>query len=159
MISDTINQKIAEALKAKDEIKLSTFRMLSSALNYEKIAKQHDLTQDEEIVVVRKEAKKRSEAIAALQQAQGKLGGEEKDIKAREKIEKEQKELEILKEFLPEEMSDEELLRIVNDIISGTGATDIRDMGRVIGTVMNKVNGRAEGSKVAQMVKENLMKK
>jgi len=66
MISETINQKIAEAMKARDEILLSTLRMLSSALNYEKIAKQHDLSEEEEIAVVKKEAKKRLDAISQI---------------------------------------------------------------------------------------------
>lgn len=69
MIADTITQKIGEALKAHDEIRLSTLRMLSSALNYEFIAKQHKLSEEEELVVVRREAKKRKEAIEAYEKA------------------------------------------------------------------------------------------
>lgn len=90
MISDTINQKIAEALKAHDEIRLSTLRMLSSALNYEFIAKQHKLSEEEELVVVVKEAKKRKEAIGIY-----------KKVAANDRAEKEEKELKILEEFLP----------------------------------------------------------
>lgn len=99
MISDTINQKIAEALKAHAEIRLSTLRMLSSALNYEFIAKQHKLSEEEELVAVRREAKKRKESIEALRQAQGKPTSSGTDQSA--KIEREQKELKILEEFLP----------------------------------------------------------
>ena len=101
MITDTITQKIGEALKAHDEIRLSTLRLLSSALNYEFIAKQHKLSEDEELVVVRKEAKKRKEAIEALRQAQGKHTTSSKaDIV--ERMDKETKELSILQEYLPE---------------------------------------------------------
>ena len=69
MISDTITQKIAEAMKKRDEIRLSTLRLLSSALNYEKIAKQHDLSEEEELGVVRREAKKRKDAVEAYEKA------------------------------------------------------------------------------------------
>ena len=69
MIADTITQKIGEVMKAKDEIRLSTLRMLSSALNYEKIDKQHTLSEEEELEVVRREAKKRRDAIEAYKKA------------------------------------------------------------------------------------------
>ena len=59
MIVQTLQQKIGEAMKAHDEVRLSTLRLLSSAFNYERIAKQHDLTEEEEMVVIRKEAKQR----------------------------------------------------------------------------------------------------
>lgn len=90
MISDTISQKIAEAMKARDEIRLSTLRLLSSALNYERIAKQHELSEEEELQVVRKEAKKRKDAIEAYKKAE-----------AFDRADKESKELVILEEFLP----------------------------------------------------------
>ncbi|MBI2066050.1 GatB/YqeY domain-containing protein [Candidatus Woesebacteria bacterium] len=89
MIADTINLSIAKALKAKDEIKLSTLRLLSSALNYEFIAKQHVLTEEEELSVVRREAKKRKEAIEAYEKAG-----------ASDRAEKEKKEMAVLEEYL-----------------------------------------------------------
>ena len=91
MITDTISQKIAEAMKAKDEIRLSTLRMLSSALNYEFIAKQHKLSEEEEIAVVRKEVKKRTDAIEAYKKAG-----------ATDRAEKEEAEKKILEESLCE---------------------------------------------------------
>jgi uncharacterized protein YqeY len=147
MITDTINQKIADALKARDEIRLSTLRLLSSALNYEFIEKQHKLNEEEEIVVVRKEAKMRKEAIEAYTKAN-----------AIDRAEKEKKELEILQEFLPPEMNDDELEKIVDEAISQTNATAISDMGKVIGIVMGKVKGQVEGSRVSLLVKEKLVK-
>ena len=69
MIADTITKLIADAMKARDEIRLSTLRMLSSALNYEYIAKQHELSEEEELEVVRHEAKKRRDAIEAYKKA------------------------------------------------------------------------------------------
>lgn len=155
MIADTITQKIGEALKARDEIQLSTFRMLSSALNYEKIAKQHELTDQEEIAVVRREVKKRNDAIDALRQALGKLTSHSAS-EIEDRINKENAEIEVLKKFLPPEMEEAELQRIVDETITETGAASIGDMGRVIGTVMGKLAGRVDGGRVSQMVKSKL---
>ncbi len=146
MIANTINQKIAEALKAKDEIRLSTLRMLSSALNYERIAKQHDLSEEEELVVVQKEAKKRKDAIEAYEKAG-----------ATDRADKEKTELDILKKYLPVEMSAEELVKIINEVVGELRAEGMKDAGKVIGAVMKKAAGRAEGSKVAEIVKSKLL--
>src|SRR3990167_1292299 len=129
MISDTITQKIGEAMKAKDEIRLSTLRMLSSALNYEKIDKQHTLSEEEELAVVRREAKKRKDAIEALRQAQGKLTPSGIDQSAR--IEREQKELVILEEYLPAQMGEAELEKIIQESISQLQPQGMQDMGKV----------------------------
>ena len=145
MIADTITQKIGEAMKAKDEIRLSTLRMLSSALNYEKIDKQHTLSEEEELEVVRREAKKRRDAIEAYKKAG-----------ANERAEKEEKELAILQEYLPEQMPDSELEKKVKEAISQTGASSMADIGKVMGVVMAKVKGRAEGGKVSELVRKNL---
>lgn len=155
MIVDTIQQKIGEAMKARDEIRLSTLRMLSSALNYEKIAKQHDLTEMEEIVVVRREAKKRQDAIEALRLAQGKNVNEQV-MSIEDRIAKEEQELEILKGYLPQELTDTELNDIVEKAIASTGASGMQDMGKVMGAATEMVGGRSEGKKVAELVKAKL---
>jgi uncharacterized protein YqeY len=146
MIADTITKQIGEAMKAKDEIRLSTLRMLSSALNYEFIAKQHKLSEEEEIVVVRREVKKRNDAIEAYQKAG-----------AADRVEKETAEKKILEEYLPAQMSDEELEKLVDEAINQTGAKAMQDMGKVIGMVMGKAAGKADGSKVAELVKKKLV--
>lgn len=155
MISNSINQKIAEALKAKDEVRLSTLRMLSSALNYEYIAKQHKLSDEEEIVVVKREAKKRQDAIEALRQAQSKSSSSD-PATLKKRLEQEERELEILKEYLPKEMDEGELEKLVDEAISKTQAKELKDMGKVIGMVMGEAKGKANGSKVAQIVKSKL---
>ena len=155
MIADTITQKIGEALKAHDELRLSTLRMLSSALNYEFIAKQHKLSEEEELVVVKREAKKRTDAIEGLKTAQNRPStSTAEEIVA--KLKKEATELEILKEYLPTEMPEEELAKLVDVAIAETGASEIKDMGRVIGAVMARAKGTANGAKVAEMVKVRL---
>jgi len=155
MIADTITQKIGEALKSHDEIRLSTLRMLSSAFNYEKIAKQHELTEEEELVVVRKEAKKRKDALEALSSAQGKLSTSSPEHLV-ERIAQEEQELAILKEYLPVEMSDEELQKFVDEAIKEMGAVGLKEMGKVIAGVMAKAKGKADGGRVAQLVKDKL---
>jgi uncharacterized protein YqeY len=118
---------------------------LSSALNYEFIAKQHKLSQEEELVVVGREAKRRKDAIEAYEKAG-----------AADRAEREKKELAILEEYLPEQMSDEELVKVVEEAIAQTGAKAISDMGKVMGAVMAKVQGRADGGRVSLLVKTKL---
>lgn len=147
MISENIQKMIGDAMKAREEIRLSTLRMLSSALNYERIALQHDLTSDEELKVVQKEAKKRRDAIEAYEKAG-----------ALDRAEKEKKELEILTKFLPEQMTDADLAKIIDEVIAETGASQISDMGRVIGAVVVKVKGAADGKRISELVKASLIK-
>jgi uncharacterized protein YqeY len=145
MIAQNINQQIADALKAHDALRLSTLRMLSSSFNYERINKQHDLTEEEELEVVRKEAKKRRDSIDAY-----KAAGRQ-DL-----VDKETAELAILEEYLPAQMTDDEVEKLVDEAIAETGATGMSDMGKVIGLVMKKANGNADGGKVAGLVKQKL---
>lgn len=145
MITQTIQKQITDAMKAKDSLRLSTLKMLSSELHNEWIAKQHELSHDEEIAVVRKEVKKRKDAIEAYEKA-GRF----------DRVEAEKNELTILQEFLPTEISDEELDKIVNDSINQTGATSMQDMGKVMGIAMQKVVGKASGDRVSAMVKQKL---
>ena len=145
MIVSTINQKIQDAMKARDDVRVSTLRLLSSAFNYERIAKQHELSEEEELAVVRREAKKRKEAIEAYEKA-----------KVQEKVDREKAELAILDEFLPQQMSDEELVKIVEEVVKTTGATSLADIGKVMGAVMGKVSGLADGGRVSELVKKKL---
>lgn len=145
MIAETLQAKIGEALKAKDEIRLSTLRLLSSAFNYEFIAKQHKLSEEEEIAVIQREAKKRRDAIEAYEKAG-----------ATDRAEKEKKEMAILQEFLPEQLSDEKLSKLVDEAVAETGASSLPDMGKVMGAVMPKVGGRADGGRISALVKARL---
>ena len=144
MIADKLQTMIGEAMKAKDEIRVSTLRLLSSAFNYEKIEKQHDLTEEEEIAVVRRQAKQRKDSIDAYKKAD-----------APDRAEKEEKELAILQEFLPPEMGEEELQKLVDEAISEVDAKTMADMGKVIGTVKSKAPS-ADGAKIAELVKAKL---
>jgi len=154
MIAQTLQQKIGEAMKAHNEIKLSTLRLLLSAFNYEKIAKQHELTDEEELIVIRKEAKQRRDSIEALEEAQGKpTTSTEEEIQNR--ISREEAELKILQEYLPPEMDEATLSKLVADAITQSGAKTTADMGRVIGMVKAKAPN-VDGSKIAQIVSSKL---
>jgi hypothetical protein len=147
MISDKINSLIVAAMKAKDEIRLSTLRLLAAALHNEKIDKGRALSREEEIEIIQREAKMRKDAIKAYMQ-----------VEAKEQAEREKKELAILQEYLPEQLSDEELTKIVDEVIAKTGAQSLSELGKVMGKVMAKVKGKAEGGPVAEIVKRKLGK-
>lgn len=147
MIADKLQQMVGESMKAHDEVRTSTLRLLSSAFNYEKIALQHELTDEEEISVIRKQAKQRRDSIEAYKKAG-----------APDRAKKEEEELKILQEFLPPEMSEEELTKLVDQAIIATGAATMADMGKAIGMVKSKAPS-ADGSVIAQMVKAKLSEK
>lgn len=144
MIAQNLQKMIGEAMKAHDQVRLSTLRLLSSAFNYEKIEKQHDLTEEEELVVIRKQAKQRKDSIEAYEKA------DRRDMVASEKAE-----LVILQEFLPPEMDEGELSKLVDEAIVAMGAVTIADMGKVIGVVKSKAPS-VEGGKIAELVKSKL---
>ena len=135
---------IGEAMKAHDEVRLSTLRMLSSEFNYEKIKLQHELNESEEESVIRKEARKRKDAIEAYTKAN-----------ATDRVNLETKELAILQEFLPPELSDEEVIKIIDESIKELNAKGMQDMGKVIGLVKSKASG-VDGGKVAEIVRSKL---
>jgi len=154
MIANKLQTMIGEAMKARDEVRLSTLRLLSSAFNYEKIdkrslagtaGKQHDLTDEEELVVIRREAKKRKEGAEAYEKAGSK-----------DRAEKELAELAVLQEFLPPEISDLDLEKIVDDAVSQIKPTSMADMGKVMAQVRLKTSGNADGAKIAELVKSKL---
>lgn len=144
MIAPTLQEKIGEAMKAHDEVKTSTLRLLSSAFNYEKIAKRHELTEEEELAVIRREVKQRRDSVDAYDKA------DRHDLSEKEKAE-----LVILQEFLPPEMSDEELDKIVEEAIGIIKPAGLQDMGKVIGFAKGKAPN-ADGSKIAELVRQKL---
>jgi uncharacterized protein len=144
MIANTLQKKIGESMKAHDEIRTSTLRLLLSALNYEKIDKQHELTDEEEMVVICREAKKRKEAIDMY-----------KNNNAPDRAAKEETELKILQEYLPPEMSDDDFTKLVEEAVTQIKPTGIADMGKIISLVKSKAPN-ADGGKIAELVKSKL---
>lgn len=145
MLSEKIQKQLIEAMKAKDSLRVSTFRMLNSELKNAKIDKGSELTEEEELKVVKKEAKKRKDAIEAYEK-----GGDD------EKASKEKEELKILEQFLPDEMSDQDLEKLVRNAIKESGATTAAEFGKVMPIAMQKAAGQADGKRVAEMVRKKL---
>ncbi|MFC1649812.1 GatB/YqeY domain-containing protein [Patescibacteria group bacterium] len=155
MIQDTINSKLKAAMKARDSVTVSTLRLLNSEIKNAVIDKGEPLNDAEVQKVVSKEAKKRKDAIEALKQVQSKLT-KEQSLTHKEKIQTEEKELEILKEYLPDQLSDTEVAKLVDEAVKETGAKTMADMKSVMGTVMSKASGQVDGSMVARLVQEKL---
>lgn len=153
MIQENLVKQVQEAMKAGDELRVSTLRLLSNALHNEEIDKRRELTGEEELAVVRRQIKQREEAVEALRQAQSKLtSSSEADLKVR--IGQETKEAEILKEFLPPVMSEQEVTQVVDEVISQVGQQ--AGFGGIMGQVMGRVGGKADGKLVAEIVKSKL---
>ena len=145
MLLDTLKDDLKQAQLKRDSITTSTLRLLLSEVNNARIAKGLELEDGDIIAVIQKEVKKRKEA------AQGfRSGGRE------EQAQKEEVESEVLENYLPAKLSDEELTDIVEGTINELGANGISDMGKVIGAVMGKVAGRADRGRVSGLVREKL---
>ena len=133
------------AMKSGNKVALETLRMLRSQLKNASIAKGEDLSEEDVIGVLSKEAKKRKESLELYRQ-----GGRE-DLAEKEEIE-----MQIIVSYLPEALSEDELAKIVDKAVVETEAESLRDMGKVMGVVMPQVKGRADGKAVQEMVKKKL---
>ena len=140
-----IEVEVQEAMRAHDAPRRDALRLILASLKSAEKDLLRPLTEDEELQVLQRERKKRIEAIEAFENA----GREEQAAK-------EEAELDILEEFMPEPLSEEELESIVDDAIAENKATSMRDMGRVMADVMPQIAGRADGSAVSQLVREKL---
>ncbi len=161
MIQENIRQALNKAAKEKDETALSVLRMLTSALQEKEKKKRYRLSIDglsgneleeaarlseEEIMdTVSSEVKKRKESIVAFEKA------ERKDRALQEK-----KEMDILSEYLPEQISEDELAEMVKKAIEEVGARDQKDIGKVMSKVMPLVKGKADGSDINRLAREML---
>jgi uncharacterized protein len=142
---EQIEGEVKDAMLARDNTRRDALRLILASLRSSEKDLQRPLTEDEELQVLQRERKRRNEAAEAFR-----AGGRE------EQAAKEDAELAILEEFMPAPLSEEELERIVDDAIAETGATNLRDMGRVMADVMPQIAGRADGSAVGQLVREKL---
>jgi len=140
-----IENELKEAMQARESERRDALRLILAALRSAEKELQRPLHDDEELQVLQRERKRRVEAAEAFRAA-----GREEQADA------EENELEILEEFMPEPLAEDELEEIIDNVISDVGATSIRDLGRVMAGVMHQVSGRADGSTVSQLVKEKL---
>ncbi len=140
-----LEEELTTAMKERDASRRDALRLILSSLRSAEKELQRPLTDDEELQVLQRERKRRLESIEAFESA-GRT----------EQAAKEESELEVLEEFMPEPLSDDELEQIVDDAIAEVGATSMRDLGRVMADVMPQIAGRADGSAVSQLVREKL---
>lgn len=140
-----IDSDLIQAQKDKNEFTRDTLRLLKSALKNTSIANQTELTEKDIITTLQKEIKQRKDSVIQYTNA-----------KRPELAEKEQAEITLLETYLPQQLSEDELKQIISQTIAQTGATEIKDMGKVIGLVMPQIQGKAEGSRVSSLVKELL---
>jgi uncharacterized protein YqeY len=146
MLQEKISKDMVEALKANDQIKTSTLRMLNSVIHNAVIAKRPKELEESDIVdIIAKQIKQRSESIEQFKK------GNRPDL-----VDKETKELEILKSYMPGALSEEEVTKIVKDAIAQTGAKAKQDMGKVMKEVMPKVKGRYDSKMLSELVNKCL---
>jgi uncharacterized protein YqeY len=142
---ERIEGELKAAMRAQDRERTGTLRLTLASLRSAEKEVQRPLKEDEELHVLQRERKRRQEAAEAFRE-----GGRE------EQAAKEERELAVIQEFMPEPIGEEELEHIIDDAIAETGATSLRDLGRVMADVMPQVAGRADGSTVSQLVREKL---
>ena len=141
-LEEKLEKEFKEAMKAQNSVKVSTMRMLKAEINRFLLDKNVNAPTDSDILkIVAKQIKQHKDSIEHFEK------GKRLDL-----VEKEKQELAILKNYMPEELPEEELKKIITDTISELGATGKRDMGKVIKAVMEKTKGRAEGQIVSRMV-------
>ena len=142
---EKITKDLTEAMKAKDTFRTSVLRMLKSALKNEEINKKSPLTDDEVLSIIKKQVKTRKDSMNEY------ISYNRMDL-----ADSLQKEIDILNEYLPEELSDEELEKIVKETITKVKAESIKQMGIVIKTISSEYGARCDMAKVSKLVKEKL---
>jgi len=148
-LKDRITEDIKTAMKAKDKTRLETVRSIKKVLLEKEVSVrpqgQTELNETQELEVLAQLAKQRRDSIEQYRQA-GRA-----DL-----ADQEAQELTIIEEYLPQQLSDEEVSQVIDEVISSTGASSARDMGKVMGPVMQQLKGRADGQKIQAMVKAKL---
>lgn len=144
-LNQELEADLKEAMKLRDEVRLTTLRLLKSALKNYEIEVGHDLSMQEALSVLQKEAKKHQDSIEQYEKAN------------RDDLAKDEKaELEVIEKYLPEQMPEDQVAKLVDEAIQQTGATGPADMGKVIGVVRDKAQGQADGALIAKLAKERL---
>ena len=149
MLKEQLQEELKQSMLAKDKLKTSVLRLLLSAINYYEIQKGgagYGATDEDVLSVIQKEAKQRKDSIEQFQKAG------RQDL-----VDKETKELEILQRYLPEQLNEQAVITLITQTIKELGATSMADMGKVMSVLMPKVKGKADGSLVGKIVKENLI--
>lgn len=149
-LQERLSEDLKTAMRAKDPVRLRTIRSLRAALLEKEIGERQggaaELSEEQAVAVLTKQAKQRRDAIQQYQ-----------DAGRDDLVQKEQEELEIIESYLPRQLSDDEIRAELHQIIAGTGgAASLKDMGKIMGTAMVQLRGRADGSRVQAIVRELL---
>lgn len=145
MLRDTIAEDLTAAMKARDQVRVATLRMLIAAVKNAKVERMHELDDDEVIDIAAREAKRRKESIEAFR------AGGRQDL-----VDKEEAELAVLQTYLPEQLTGDALAALVDQAIAETGASTPKEMGAVMKALMPVVRGRADGAELSALVKSRL---
>jgi len=144
-LSDRIGTDLTGAMKARDELRLSTLRLVRSAMQYARVQKRAELTDEDVLEVLTKQAKQRRESAEEFRK------GGRPELAA-----KEEAEAAIIVEYLPQQMEDAEIRVLVAEAVAATGASTPKDMGKVMGWLSPKTKGRADGRQVSEIVRAAL---
>jgi len=144
-ILSQLSNDVKTAMKAHDRMRVNTLRLLISQIKMAKIDSGEDLSADQELSILLTAAKRRKEVIQAYE------SGNRQDLR-----EIESQELQIINEYLPKQVSDEEVEKEINEIIEATGASSMKDLGKVMADAMQRLKGKADGKKVQTIVRSKL---
>jgi uncharacterized protein YqeY len=144
-MKEKLNADLKEAMKNKNVVLRDVIRLITTALKNAEIEKMAPLTEQEEQAVLQKMAKQRRDSISAYQ-----TGGRDDLVQA------EQEELKVIESYLPQQMSEDEVRAVVQTTIANSGVTDIKDIGKVMGPLMGQLRGKADGTMVQRIAREEL---
>jgi uncharacterized protein len=144
-ITDRVQSDLTVAAKARDQQRLGALRLVLDALKKASKEARGELDEQAEIAVLQRERKRRAEAAATY-----------RDAGRDETAASEEAEVALIDEYLPEQITDEELERIVSEAVAESGAESAKEMGKVMSAVMPKLGGRADGKRVSELVREKL---
>ena len=144
-LEERLVEEMKQAMKSNDKLRLSTIRMIRSSMKNKEIELRKKLEDEDIVKVIQVMVRKGEESVEQFQ------AGKRVDL-----VEKETKEIEILKSFLPQPLSQEEILKIIDQSIQETQASSPKDIGKVMKSVMPKIGGKADGKLINQLVKERL---
>ena len=141
----TMNEDIKTAMKAKDKTTLSVLRMIKSSLQNEQIKKGTELSEEDELAVLSREMKQRRDSLTEFKKAN------RQDL-----VDSLENEIAIVADYMPKQLTEEELQSVVQEVIASVNATSAKDFGKVMGAIMPKVKGKADGNDINRIVKQQL---
>jgi len=144
-IKQTISEDMKTLMRAKDTARLGAVRLLQASIKQKEVDERIELTDDQVLSVIQKMLKQRKDSIEAYQKAN------RQDL-----IDQEQLEIDVLTKYMPEPLSDAEVSKIIDGVIAEVNATDMKDMGKVVGILKSQISGRADMGQVSKIVREKL---